>query len=94
MVTSSFKLLTYPYNKSIAFGPRVCIALNSYGTKTWPKGNKEEKFETISIVCINVADLEHEINRLIRELEKIKRQGQQFFKRELEKRTQKPDFEK
>jgi hypothetical protein len=88
MSTFSLQLLTFPYNEVDAFGSRVCIALKSYGTMRWGKGNKENEFKTISPQCVTQAELEYQINRLIKELETIKSQGKKFFKKELDKRAE------
>jgi hypothetical protein len=90
MSTYSLQLLDFPVDykiKPIVLGPRVYIALKTYGTKVWRKGNKEIEFTTISPECVTLKEFEYQINRLIEELETIKKQGKIFFEKELKKRA-------
>lgn len=59
-------------------GVRACIALKNYSTI----GDNS----IISPNCINFKNLENEINKLIKELETIKKQGKKFFEKELNKK--------
>ena len=89
MATHSLQLLDFPVYykiKQIVLGPRVYIALKTYGTTIWRKGNEEIEFTTSSPECANFRELELEVDRLIKELETIKKQGKRFFEKEIQKR--------
>lgn len=90
MSTYSLQLLNFPVDykiKPIVRGPRVFIALKTYGTVPWRKGNKQVEFTTISPECVTQKELEYQIDRLIEELKTIKNQGKTFFGKELRKRN-------
>ncbi|MHB8067223.1 MAG: hypothetical protein ACYDIC_04885 [Desulfobaccales bacterium] len=89
MSTHSLQLLDFPVNYKISpivIGPRAYIALKTYGTTVWRDGKKEIEFTTISPECVTPREFEYEVDRLIKELETIKKQRKKFFQKELEKR--------
>ena len=92
MTTHNLQLLSFPENyeeKLIGLGPRAYIALkHPSDTIKWKEGKKEIEFKTISPDCATFGELEIEVNRLIKELETIKRQGKKFFEKEREKRKE------
>jgi len=84
MSIHNLKLLTDPGNYgNLPCGPRVCIALESYATAEWPceSGKKKRKFLIISPDCVTPREIDGEVNRLIQELEKIRKQSKRFFQR-------------
>jgi len=90
MTTWNLQLLRFPENyeeKLIGLGPIAYIAIkHPSDTIKWKKGKKEIEFTTISPECVIFRELELEINRLINELETIKKQGKKFFEKEMKKR--------
>jgi hypothetical protein len=88
MTTWNLQLLSFPknYKGIIGLGPAAYIALkHPSDTLTWKEGKSEFEFKTLSPECVIFEELEHEVNRLIKELETIKRQGKKFFEKEREK---------
>jgi hypothetical protein len=80
-MTYRLKLLTHRH--PILLRPTACIGLKNYWPPAvWIDG---EEHAIISPDCINFIRLENEINKLINELEIIKRQGKKYFEKELKK---------
>lgn len=90
--TWNLQLLSFPDffdNKTIGLGPTAYIAIkHPSDTLKWKEGKKEFEFETISPECATFRELELEVDRLIKELETIKRQGKKFFEIERKKRIE------
>jgi hypothetical protein len=90
MTTWNLQLLSFPYfyeNNPTGHGPIAFIAIKHLSDrKKWKKGKEKIEFETISPDCPNYPELEIEVNRLIKELETIKKQGKKFFENEMKKR--------
>ena len=87
MAIHNLQLLTIPgsYKKeTLPYGPRACIALESWAITEWPygPGKKKRQFRTISSDCVTFNEIEGEVDILIQELERIRKQGKGFFKRE------------
>jgi hypothetical protein len=72
--------------KPIVLGPIAYISFKNVGTKKCIRGKEEIEFIAISFECVTFNDLENEVNRLIKELEIIKKQGRKFFEKEIGKR--------
>ena len=81
-ILSNYKKGTLPY------GPKAYIALKSYGGIELPTESGKEKvmFRILSPECLALSEIEYEINRLIRELQTIKKQAKEFFQKEDQKR--------
>jgi len=92
MATWNLQLLKFGENyeeELIGPGPRAYIALTHPSDTIKKKvGKNEIEFKTISPDCATFGELEIEVNRLIKELETIKRQGKKFFEKEREKRKE------
>ncbi len=90
MATHNLQLLPlsdFIEEKPIGLGPRAYIAIkHPSDTIKYKEGKNEIEFKTISPDCATYSELEREVNRLIKELETIKRQGKTFFEKESEKR--------
>jgi hypothetical protein len=90
MTTWNLQLLSFPENYReipIGLGSRAYIAIKHPSeTIKWKEGKNEIEFKTISPECAIFEELELEVNRLIKELETIKKQGKKFFEKEKEKR--------
>lgn len=90
MATWNLQILKFPDNydkQTPRLGSRAYIALrHPSDTLKWKEGKKELEFKTISPECATFMELEIEVNRLIKELETIKKQGKRFFEKEIQKR--------
>ena len=90
MATWNLQLLKFGENyeeELIGLGPRAYIAIkHPSDTIKRKEGKNEIEFKTISPDCATFGELEIEVNRLIKELETIKKQGKKFFEKEKEKR--------
>lgn len=91
MSTHNLKLLKIPSNYkkgTLPYGPRAYIALKSYGGIELPTESGKEKVKSriLSPECLALSEIEYEINRLIGELQTIKKQAKEFFQKEDQKR--------
>jgi hypothetical protein len=74
-------------NKPTGLGPKAYIAVKHPSDRiTWKEGKNKIEIDTISPDCKIFAELESEVDRLIKELETIKKQGKKFFEKEIQKR--------
>jgi hypothetical protein len=85
------QLLDFPgnYEKgSHVYGPRAYVAIRASSPEKGKdkSGNKELDFTVISADCYSFSEFESEANKLIKELETIKKQAKKFFRKEKEKR--------
>ena len=89
MSTITLQLLKYPgsYEKGRLCPPIAYIALNKFEPKELPtkSGKNKAVYNIISVRCDGPSDIEYAIERLTRELEIIRKQGQSFFQKEKEK---------
>lgn len=97
MSTFSLQLLDFPgnYEKgTVPYGPRTYVAIKSCSIVPWrnKSGKKKIDFETLSHECLSMGEFESEVDRLIKELETIKRQAKRFFNKDEEKK--KSEFSK
>lgn len=82
-MTYRLKLLSHQH--PILLGPRACIGLKNYFPPAiWIDGKEHT---IISPDCANFSALEYEINKLIKELGTIKKQGKKYFDKELKIRS-------
>lgn len=86
MSTHSLQLLEIPgnYKKgTLPYNPRAYIALKWHGPIELPSGpeKKKVKFHTLSPECQGFSEIEYEIDRLIQELQTIRKQAKKFFQR-------------
>jgi hypothetical protein len=87
MLTFSLQLISFPgyhgNRNELPDGPKayVCVKCSSKLNCPGRKGNIE--FDALSHQCTNFQEFESEVDRLVNELQKIKRQGLRFFKKEL-----------
>ncbi len=83
-ILSNYKKGTLPY------GPKAYIALKSYSGIELPTESGKEKvmFKMLSPECLVLSEIEYEINRLIRELQTIKKQAKEFFQKEDQKQQE------
>lgn len=95
MSTHSLKLQKFsgsPGNKvAVPSVPVAYVALKSYiPHKTLNKpGGKEVCFRAISSMCVSFNEIDWEVNRLIEELQTIRKQARGFFQKEQSKRQAK-----
>ena len=92
MSTFSLQLLDFPgnYEKgTVPYGPRAYVAIKTCSTVTWrnKSGKKEIDFKTISHECLSMTEFEKDVDRLIKELETIKKQAKSFFNKDKEKKN-------
>ncbi len=92
MSTYSLQLLGFPGNYGSGtppYGPRAYIAIKSCSKVKWrdKTGKKEIDFTVISPECVSMNEFRHEIERLIKELETIKKQAEKFFHKEAAKKS-------
>jgi len=86
MSTNSLQLFDIPgsYKEGkLPHGPSAYVAL-----KTWSKPelkNDEDGFIVISSECVTFDEFQYEVDRLIKELETIKKQAKRFFQKDKEK---------
>lgn len=90
MSTHSLQLLDFPGNNdqgALPYGPRAYIAIKASSEKTWhdKTGKKETHFTVISPGCVSVTEFQHEVKRLIKELQTIEKQADKFFRKEMDK---------
>jgi hypothetical protein len=87
MKTFNLQLISFPGNRGdknkFLYGPCACICVGSRSKIKCPskKGNIER--DALSNKCVIFQELEAEADRLIEELQHIKKQGKKFFKKEL-----------
>ncbi|MBA7494696.1 hypothetical protein ES702_05273 [subsurface metagenome] len=91
MSTHTLQLLKIPSNYkkgTLPYGPKAYIALKSYGGIELPTKSGKEKtmFSILSPECLALNEIKYEINRLIQELQTIKKQAKGFFQKEDQKR--------
>lgn len=92
MPTYSLQLLNLPgnYKKgTLVHGPIAYIAIKTCSEIKWQNkgGKKPIDFTVISHKCYSLTELEQEINRLIKELESIRKQAKEFFHKDKKKRS-------
>ena len=86
MKTFNLQLISFPGNhgggNKLPYGPHayICVGCRSKIKCPSKKGNIER--DALSHECVIFQELEAEANRLIEELQKIKRQGKKFFENE------------
>jgi hypothetical protein len=93
MATFSLQLLSFPGNyegKEAPYGCRAWIGLKTYSIKKFPvkRGKDQAAFHLITPDCVTFQELDHEVNRLIKELKTIRTQGKRFFEKDDAKREQ------
>ena len=87
MKTFSMQLISFPGSRGdknkLPYGPRayICVGCRSKIKCPSKKGNIER--DALSDECVTFQELEAKVDRLIEELQQIKRQGMRFFKKEL-----------
>jgi len=87
MKTFSLQLISFPSNhgdrNKKPYGPRayICVKCSSKLNCPSKKGNIER--DALSNECVTSRELEEEADRLIEELQQIKRQAKKFFEKEL-----------
>jgi len=87
MKTFSMQLISFPGSRGdknkLPYGPRayICVGCRSKIKCPSKKGNIER--DALSNECVTSRELEEEVDRLIEELQQIKRQGRRFFEKEL-----------
>lgn len=87
MKTFSLQLISFPGNhgdrNKLPYGPRayICVKCSSKINCPSRKGNIE--LDALSHQCTTFQEFEAEVDRLVKELQHIKRQGMRFFKKEL-----------
>ena len=91
MSTFSLQLLEFPgnYESNLPDVPRAYIAIKTCSeVKCRDKaGKKEINFRVISTECLTINEFHDEVERLINELETLKKQADKFFHREVTKRS-------
>lgn len=92
MSTYSLQLLDFPGNYesgALPYGPRAYIAIKTCSKVKWrdKTGKKEIDFTVVSPECVSINEFQHEVERLIKELETIKKQASNFFHKEVTKRS-------
>jgi len=87
MKTFSLQLISFPGNRGdknkLPYGPHAYICVGSRSKIKCPskKGNVER--DALSNECVIFQELEAEADRLIEEIQHIKKQGMRFFEKEL-----------
>lgn len=88
----TFQLLNYPGNYkrgTMPYGPRAYVALKTSTKKLWQdKSGKKKYFTCISPECVSYGEFQYSVDMLIKELEKIKKQGKSFFEKEQKRRAE------
>lgn len=92
MSTHSLQLLDFPgnYKKgTLPYGPRAFIAIKTCSEVTWRNktGKKEIDLTVISPECVSVSEFQYEVKRLIKELETLNKQADNFFRGEKKKKS-------
>jgi hypothetical protein len=86
MKTFNLQLISFPGNRvdknKLSYGPRAYICVGSRLKIKYPskKGNIER--DALSDECVTSREFEAEVERLIEELQHIKKQGRRFFEKE------------
>jgi hypothetical protein len=76
-------------NTPTGLGPRAYVAVKHPSDRIkYKEGKNEIEIDTISPECATFMEFEIEVNRLIKELETIKKQGKRFFEKEIQKRKE------
>jgi len=91
MSTYYLQLLDFPGNYEKGpnvYGPRAYVAIKASSQEKWKdkSGDKEVNFTVISPDCASFDEFESEVNKLIKELETIKKQAKKFFQKQKEKK--------
>lgn len=91
MSIHTLQLLNIPgnYKKgTIPYGPKAYIALESYSRMELPttSGKKKVNFHILSPECMTLDEVSYNADKLIQELEIIRKQAKQFFRKEEQKR--------
>lgn len=88
MSTHTLRLQKFSGNSgndgTLPYGPRAYIALKSYSPMKLPSkpGGKEVDFKALSSQCMAFGEIDWEVNRLIQELQTIRKQAKAFFQKE------------
>ena len=87
MKTFSLQLISFPGNNGdrnkLPYGPRAYVCVKCISKVKCPSKKGNIEFDALSHQCTIFQELEAEVDRLVKELQHIKRQGRRFFKKEL-----------
>jgi len=79
-------MLDFPFDPKCPANPRAFIALKTFSTECFPvKSGKKGEFILLSPDCATFEELQSQADRLIKELEEIKKRGKTFFEEEKKK---------
>ncbi len=87
MQTFSLQLISFPGNhgdrNKLPYGPRAYICVKCRLKINCPSKKDKKERDALSHECTTSQELEAEVDRLVEELQQIKRQGRRFFKKGL-----------
>lgn len=90
MKTINLQLISFPGKRSdrnkLPHGPRAYICVKCISKIKHPGNKGIIKRDALSDECVTFQELEIEADRMIEELQQIKKQGMRFFKKELDDR--------
>jgi len=86
MKTFNLQLISFPGNRGnkneLSYGPRSYICVGSRTKIKCPSKKSDVERDALSHECVTSRELEEEVDRLIEELQHIKKQGRKFFEKE------------
>ena len=87
MKTFSLQLSSFPGNhvdrNKLPYGPRAYICVKCSSKLNCPSKKDKKERDALSHECTTSQEFEAEVDRLVKELQQIKRQGKKFFEKEL-----------
>jgi len=87
MKTFSLQLISFPGNhgerNKLPYGPRAYICVKCSSKINCPSKNGNVERVALSNEYTSFQEFEVEVDRLVKELQQIKRQGMRFFEKEL-----------
>ena len=85
MKTFNLQLISFPGNRGnknkLPYGPLAYICVKCRSKIKYPSKKGNIEFDALSNKCVIFQELEEEVDRLIKELQQIKRQGKKFFEK-------------
>ena len=86
MKISNFILIKFPGKpgdkNKLPYGPRAYICVKSNTILKCPSKKDNTEFDALSHECTSFQEFEAEADRLIEELQQVKKQGRRFFEKE------------
>ena len=83
MSTYSLQILDFSVDPKHLAGPRAFIALKTYTTQSFKvKSGEQVEFQLLSPDCVTYNEFAYQADRLIKELETLKRKAKLFFEKQ------------